>query len=105
MGKQYEQYAYFNGHRGTHVGNGVYKLDTPYTTDILDAFGDGEYDSYAILYKWVNIENDIIKVMYFKDGYDDRFNMYLDLKSGKYGDSDLCYIQACATNTIGGVHK
>lgn len=36
MDKQYEQYSYFGNHRGTHVGDGIYKIDEPYVYELLE---------------------------------------------------------------------
>ena len=43
MNKQYEQFAYFDGHRGTHVGDGVYKVDKPYISEMLNVFVKPKY--------------------------------------------------------------
>lgn len=105
MNKQYEQYSYFDGHRGTHIGDGIYKVDEPFESDIINVFDNDKDRSAAILFKWIDFENVTIKVMYFKIDKETRFDMQIALVGGKFNDDELHYLQSYPINEIGGVYQ
>lgn len=100
MSKQYPEYAYFNGHRGTHYKNGIYKIDEPYVTTTHKAFNK-DTNSYGILYKTKNVRVSIT-VMYFKDGYEDRWDLFEETFKSLSG-LDLHYYEPIKIDEIGGM--
>ena len=67
----YPEKAYFMGHSGTHVKDGIYKIDEPYRAIPCVAFNI-DYINYAILYDGIDDESYGV-VEYFKhclDGND-----------------------------------
>ena len=105
MNKQYEQYSYFDGHRGTHIGDGIYKVDEPFESDLIKVFDNDIDRSAAILFKWIDFESVTIKVMYFKIDKETRFDMQRALVAGRFNDDELHYLQSYPINEIGGVHR
>ena len=105
MGKQYEQYEYFNGHRGIHVGNGIYQVDGPYVSEILGILDKSSTSSFSVLYKWIDYDADIIEIWYFRKNCDGDFETRRSQMFSKTDDGDLHYIEFRNNNEIGGVHR
>lgn len=103
MRKQYEEYAYFDDHRGTHVGDGVYKVDEPYISKMLNVFAKPKYKSFALLYKWIDYDASIVEIWYFREGCYGKFKERKESMLNKSNDSDLHYFEARIENEIGGV--
>ena len=106
MNKQYEEYAYFDGHRGTHIGNGIYKIDEPYITTLMSVFDNPSTNSFGILYTSckmdVGASDRGVIVKYFKDGYGKRRLLYDELFKSLSG-KDLHYLEPIKLNEIGGL--
>lgn len=105
MNKQHEQYSYFDGHRGTHVGDGVYKIDEPYVSEVLEVMITPSTKSFSVLYKWIDYDADIIEVWYFRENCDGNFKLRKELMLNKYDGDDLHYLEVRNNNEIGGVCK
>lgn len=74
MGKEYDDVAYFKGHKGIHIGDGIYKLEEPFVDNVITVFYfDGGETASILCESFSGTEN--ITVMYFAFGVDSMFSL------------------------------
>ena len=48
MVEKFDNIAYFMGHKGTHIGNGIYKIDEPYEVPRINIFDGDDVNSCGV---------------------------------------------------------
>ena len=90
--EKFDEFAYFDGHRGVHVRDGIYKLEEPVVGKLIDIFRNIELNGFGVLYKWLPDEK-TVQILYFKYGYDERNKLYAALFDEDFNDPDLQYYE------------
>ena len=65
MEKRFPEEAYLNGHKGTHVSNGVYKVDSPYDINCAQWVKDRNNTGYIIIGADYSDDFEECSVVYF----------------------------------------
>lgn len=69
----YRDVEYFKGHKGTHIRDGIYKLEEPFEDNFLTVYEDcGISEKMGVLAKCRLGNDDRIDVHYFAIGSEER---------------------------------
>ena len=90
--EKFDEFAYFDGHRGVHIRDGIYKLEEPIVGKLIDIFRNIELNGFGVLYKWSSDEK-TVQILYFKHGYEEREELYEALFDADFNNMDLHYYE------------
>lgn len=81
MSKEYPEKAVFMGHSGTHVRDGIYKVDEPFWVDIMEIVDSPEIEFGFGLVANIEKDDDTVEVNYFCTSLEDRYSLYYYINS------------------------